>query len=38
MYFEFDVITPYFVIIDQICNFSNDKSTGVDNMCIGFLS
>ena len=36
VHFEFDVITPDFVF-EQICNFSNDKSTGVDNMCIRLL-
>ena len=34
--FKFDLITPDFVF-DQICNFSNNKSTGVDSVCIRLL-
>ena len=36
VHFEFDVITSDFVF-DQICNFSNNKNTGVDNMCTRLL-
>ena len=35
-HFEFDVITPDFVF-DQICSFSNNKSTIIDNACIRLL-
>ena len=35
-HFEFDVITPDFVF-DQICSFPNNKSTGIDNVCIRLL-
>ena len=35
-HFEFDVITPNFVF-DQICIFPNNKSTGIDNVCIRLL-
>jgi hypothetical protein len=35
-HFKFDVITPDFVF-DQICNFANNKSTGIDNDCIRLL-
>ena len=31
--YVFNVITPD-LIFDQICNFSYNKSTGVDNKCI----
>ena len=35
-HFKFDVITPDFVF-DQICIFSNNKSTGIDQVCIKLL-
>ena len=35
-HFKFDVVTPEF-IFDQICSFSNNKSTGIDNDCIRLL-
>ena len=34
--FQFDVITPDFVF-DQICNYSNNKSTGISNTSIKLL-
>ena len=35
-HFKFDVITPDFVF-DQIRSFPNNKSTGIDNVCIRLL-
>ena len=35
-HFKFDIITPDFVF-DEICNFSGNKSSGIDNVCMRLL-